>query len=348
MPDAADQTLIGDEHSALPRFLSRDETDRGSIVPPPLPRDAWLVRVRRLTGATPRRAATVFIAVCVLVPATAAFVTGGGRGKVETPPLVSAVSYRDEVGEASPSDAVFEARLGYAGNLATIHLDMAALDQSGPSAGEQQASAEPPPTQPSETGDSIAFELPAYLTSSPREPVGEEAWAVAARDPDQVVVILRDGVENAPSADAEMFLGPGVTLGWLDQAVRKDIEAAATPSVVAPGATEPQATASVVETDEAEAKPSARPRHAHHRSHSKVARADRGLKSRAGDQWDAKVIDANATEAQKQSGDSVAKDETGEKKPGVLTKFFAWLKSGAAKSSGGDEPGTRMGLSPQP
>jgi hypothetical protein len=382
MPDIWKQGCSGDEDRAFPRFLHREETGhnatgRAATEPPPLPRqtmlDTLLGRLwahwHQLSPIIPHRVAGLAVALVVVVPAAAALVADRGWRQADPPQIKSTVEAHDEIAQALQIVEVFEARLGYAGNLASVQQEKTATLPPETSNLNQLADAASPLRQAAVVPDSVGLlilrGLPEGVTFTTGGPAGDGAWAMPPGSPDHPVTVLGGGLDTPVTSDVDMISHAGLVLGSFRLELHKPVEAvaalvAADPEVTAVEAAGLQAPKTVTETTDAAAKPVKRRRHGHAQANagarSKIAQADGGQKKRvrrtrdqARDQLKSKPSDA--AEAGEQTKDAVANTGGDEKQPGLFTKFFAWLKSGQnsdTKPPTEDEAATRMGLSSRP
>ena len=370
MLDVLKQGFYVDDERTFPRFLNRDEArddalGRATSQPPPLPRQMLLkAEIERLwqrchdvSGFKLRSVAGLGVALAVVVPAAASLIADQGWRQADAPHIKSAVEAHDEIAQALQIVEVFEARLGYAGHLASIQQEQPAAAAPETRDGLQLADATSPPTQSAVVPDSVGLlilrGLPTGVTFTTGAPAGDGAWAMPPGDPDHPVTVLGGGLDTPVTTDVDMISHDGLLLGSFQLELHKPVEVAAAPVAADDGPS--QATAPAIETTDAAAKPVKRRRQANAGAQSKIAQADAAHKKRVRRARD--PLKAKAPPAPQPEENAGAVAATGstpdgeEQKPGLISKFVAWLKSGqntATAKSGEDATGTRMGLSPEP
>jgi hypothetical protein len=306
MPSHSRHTLGGEEPNEFPRFLSRTDEDTAAFKPPPLPHDPWIVGVCRLIGTALHQNVTLTAALSLAVPAATALFINSARTTAPAPQALSAFAAQEEVVDAFQIVEQFEQRLGYARNLAS-------LEQEKDTAPQVAAAADPLQALLFETSDLPEFHLPDAVAATAGGPVDEKAWAWAATDPAQVVTPLG----HTTAASTEIVVS--------------------------------QVTGASAEPVVPETKPVVRSHPVRTRVIETIASADAPRKKQS---KRAKVplntkppVDPDQDRSKDNAG-SLAGNATGEKKPGVLTKLFSWLKGSKSPQPGEDEinDGPKAGL----
>lgn len=320
MPSHSRHTLGGEELNEFPRFLSRIDEDSAAFKPPPLPCDPLVVRVCRLVGSALHRNVTLSAAIAVGVPAAMALVSNGGWTTAPAPQPLSAFAAHEDVVDAFEIVERFEQRLGYARNLESLEQATDVMDQIESRASDQQATADPLQELLSKVSSPERFHLPEGAAETAGGPVDEKAWTWAASDPAQFVMPLSEAPTTNETATAE------------------------TPVIIVS-----QVTGDSTEPVEPETKPVVRSRPVRTRVIETIASADAPRKKhskRAKTPLNVKPSADPDHDTSKDNAESVAENGTGEKKPGVLTKLFTWLKGSKSTQPGDDETSnsTKAGL----
>jgi hypothetical protein len=323
---------------AFPRFLSRGASDAVTAAPPPLPEEPWPVRLQQVFAALPPAVTYATMAVMLAVPATVSVFGGGRTHKTEAGYAGHVVAARNEVADALRIVAEFEARLDYTGNLANIAQvsDVAHQVQTG-AAQSVSATLDESASVPMQT-EAVDFHLPDSVTATASGPVNEAAWTWAASDPVAIVMMPED----------ETIAPPGLTVGALHQDGGTEPQTI-DEKLAAPMIVVSQVTGESSQLAEAGPKPAPRPHHARVRAEERVAVEDGSRKKRVKRSKEsviAKTIVKTVPVQGSDGTDDVATDTTEEKKPGVFTKLFSWLKGGnnQQQASDGASDGQKAGL----
>jgi hypothetical protein len=189
--------------------------------------------------------------------------------------------------------------------------NLASLEQA-PDAATQ---ADPLQALLSETSDPAEFHLPESVTASAGGPVDEKAWTWAATDPALIVMPMGE----APATDES----PAIIVSQ----VTGDSTEPVVPETKLVVHTRPVRTRAIETVASADA-----PR----KKHSKRAKAPLNAKP---------PVDPDQ-DVNNDNSESLAENGAGEKKPGVLTKLFSWLKGSKNAQPGDDETSdsTKAGL----
>lgn len=176
--------------------------------------------------------------------------------------------------------------------------------------------------------------LPLHATFSEGASAGPGAWAMAAGDPNVLLETMQEGFEEPVVADVEMISSAGRALGFLRLPLQKKIVAA----------TDSKDARSVLalKTPEAAQPLERQRRHARINERRRIARApeEKPLRRAKTSPDDAAAGDAAKAAASANAGDE--KD-----KPGLMAKFFAWLK-GATEDTTSKDDGIRRSLGGPP
>jgi hypothetical protein len=324
---------------AFPRFMSRGDGDAVTAAPPPLPEEPWPVRLQQVFAAWPPGAKYATVALVFAVPACVAVVAGQGSQTIEPRHVGHVIAARNEVADALRVVAEFEARLDYTGNFTNIAEDAGAASHL--QTGEPQindTSAIEQAADPVQT-EAAVFHLPDSVTATAGGTVNEAAWTWAASDPVAIIMMPQDETP-APA---------GLTVGALHQYSGEQPqtidETLAAPTIVVS-----QVTGAISEP--VEAAPAAVPHKRHtrqSRSQERVAVEDGGRKKRvkrAKESVIAKTIVKTVPVQSTNGDDDVATETSEDKKPGVLTKLFSWLKgsNNQQQADDGVSDGKKAGL----
>ena len=200
--------------TSFPRFLSRDDGAVPVIVQPPLiPRPAWPFSNAVLSSRP--RTFIVFAAIGVPALASAAFLvappSGAPRQRLVTlitvqAPVTPPDTTSAEIASAVEIVAQLETRLGYASNLSGHAQDfkMDGSDRSQEAIGDSQNLLVEP--------DAVPL-LPVFGTQPP--PVDENAWKVAASNPEFVVLTPNDETD-VPTSEGALQTRAAATLSVLN------------------------------------------------------------------------------------------------------------------------------------
>lgn len=349
------------EADEWPKFLARDRRAlAGALTPPLLPGEAPQARfARRIRRWPSAKAVLLSAAMFVTASLVSVFAYGslinlkermGGSLALSSPsgsrqlqagaasaPDTAAVMF-DDVSAALRVVAGIEARLAYAGDLAR-HLQHVQAEQSPADAASALAGEVATVNFDEQSGEAVGMlvlrNLPAGVAFSGGAQAGEGAWAISAGDPEQIVMSMGEGLDRDVYADVEMYSHAGVSLGSVRMLLhKKPVHSAGGP--VAQSQMAAQSTASLKssdndgDNDKAGAnddrpasrtakvvKPKTKRTHAqaHKKQERAIAEAKVRARPRAAPQQDEQTADA------------------GDKKPGLLAKFFSWLKGGTTEQA---------------
>ena len=348
MPGVFHEASIDEGGNEFPRFLNRVRTEDPALPsPPPLPRQPWIARGLVLRAGIASAASLAAVAL-----ASAAFLATAPSHIA--PPVALVEDHdqpRDEVADAVEIVTAFETRLGYAPNLASQldgQLD-APLDTVAAGAFTATADATTVRTATESADDPVALMILRNLPEKAAFPAGEfggtGVWVMASGQPDHLVMTPGTDSPAPVITDVEMISRSGQSLGIVQLPLRKSTDAAVA-EVATPLKIEANASGSGAD----EATPLKRRDRLHARKTVKLAHIDvrpkRRIK-RGDDALKAKPSDPQAARASDDANGSAGENAPEAKPPGPLTKFFAWLKSGAKKPATEVEQPSALGLAPQ-
>lgn len=303
----------------FPRFLNRDDGGSAAVeteIAPPALKQTW-------TQLPPEVHAWVVSALPFVTPATvvlcmagitAAAIFGMQTAPQQTPVLKKepkvVTAYNREVANAFDLVSAFEARVGYAPNLAE-HLQEPEPDElttaALPEVSEWAMS--------SSVGLLVLRNLPEKVTFLSGAPAGKGAWAIPSGDPDQLVMTLGEGFDKPVLADVDMVSRAGLPLGTLRlQLLKPGLEQiAAAPDVAAP--------------EEAE-----KPKTVKKKKRRRRVRVRKAQTLTAAAGQPPSYVSSKPNAANRKPGANppvqAANAPAAEEEPGPLTSFFSWLAGG--------------------
>lgn len=321
MKQFADQASHADEPAAFPLFLSRDEQVT-AIKPPPLTAETMLLRFYKLTGVTPAVFTKAVLGCVAALPPVIALVTTSSSPTIAPPSRHLAEMTRNDVAEALQVVELFEARAGFAGRLTMLRQDPAVQLDKSQSTTSASATVAADPVPPDPVALVIVRNLPQTVSFSSGQSAGPGAWAIAAADLGLSGAAFGDGLDAPVAIDVEMISQAGVLLAELCMELRQDGMPPSPLSLLGAEIAAPVAQAA----PDDEALPKKPTRHARTHPRTTIAHADTGAKKHV--RRTREIVKAPADDdATEQTAESVANADAGaQNKPGMVKKFFTWLK----------------------